>query len=39
MDLYRARRRTLMDGAHNLEGAEILKKHLLHQNAAEIHLV
>lgn len=39
MDLYRARRRTLMDGAHNLEGAETLKAHLLRRNEAEIHLV
>ena len=39
MDCYEARRRTLLDGAHNPEGAEILREHLLGQNEREVHLV
>jgi dihydrofolate synthase/folylpolyglutamate synthase len=39
MDEYRIQRRTLLDGAHNAEGALLLKKHLLKQKAREIHLV
>ena len=39
MDLYRARRRTLMDGAHNPEGATILRTYLLDQDEREVHLV
>ena len=39
MDSYRALRRTLLDGAHNPEGAEILRKYLLDQEEEEIHLV
>ncbi len=39
MDFYRARRRTLLDGAHNPEGAGILRNYLLEQRENEIHLV
>jgi dihydrofolate synthase/folylpolyglutamate synthase len=39
MDCYRARRRTLLDGAHNPEGADVLRNFLLDQNEEEIHLV
>ena len=39
MDFYQARRRTLMDGAHNPEGAGILRTYLLDQRESEIHLV
>ncbi len=39
MDSYRARRRTLLDGAHNPEGADILRTYLLDQNEKEMHLV
>jgi dihydrofolate synthase/folylpolyglutamate synthase len=39
MDLYRARRRTLMDGAHNPEGAEILRSHLRDEGKRQIHFV
>jgi dihydrofolate synthase / folylpolyglutamate synthase len=39
MDFYDARRRTLLDGAHNPEGAEMLRNYLLDQNEKEVHLV
>jgi dihydrofolate synthase / folylpolyglutamate synthase len=39
MDCYRARRRTLLDGAHNPEGADILRAYLLDRKETEIHLV
>ncbi len=39
LDEYKARRRTLMDGAHNPDGAERLKEFLLEQKEKEIHFV
>jgi len=39
IDEYRARRRTLVDGAHNPEAVEALRRYLEHRRVAEIHLV
>ena len=39
LDEYAARRRTLLDGAHNPEGAKLLRAHLLKRRDREIHLV
>lgn len=39
LDEYRSRRRTLMEGAHNPEGAELLRAHLIRQGEKEVHLV
>jgi len=39
MDEYRIPRRTLLDGAHNTEGALLLKSHLLKRKARDLHLV
>jgi dihydrofolate synthase/folylpolyglutamate synthase len=39
MDFYQARRRTLLDGAHNPEGADILRACILERKETEIHLV
>jgi dihydrofolate synthase/folylpolyglutamate synthase len=39
LDEYKARRRTLMDGAHNPEGAERLRDFLLKRKEKEIHFV
>jgi dihydrofolate synthase / folylpolyglutamate synthase len=39
MDFYRFPRRTIMDGAHNVEGAQCLKEFLSKLRESEIHLV
>jgi dihydrofolate synthase/folylpolyglutamate synthase len=39
LDEYRCGRRTLLDGAHNPEAAQLLRKHLQKKKPAEIHLV
>jgi dihydrofolate synthase / folylpolyglutamate synthase len=39
LDEYDARRSTLLDGAHNPEGAKLLRKYLLGRKETEIHLV
>jgi dihydrofolate synthase / folylpolyglutamate synthase len=39
LDDYAARRRTLLDGAHNPEGAALLRRFLLARKETEIHLV
>jgi dihydrofolate synthase / folylpolyglutamate synthase len=39
LDEYRARRRTLLDGAHNAEGARLLREHLLGRRERSVHLV
>lgn len=39
LDEYRSRRRTLLDGAHNPEGAQLLRDFLLRRKEKEIHLV
>jgi dihydrofolate synthase / folylpolyglutamate synthase len=39
LDEYRSRRRTLMDGAHNPEGAQLLREFLDHRKEREVHLV
>lgn len=39
LDEYRCRRRTLLDGAHNAEGAAALRSFLLNHGPEEIHLV
>lgn len=39
LDEYRAGRRTLLEGAHNPEGASLLRKFLLKHNESEVHLV
>ena len=39
MDTYRARRRTLLDGAHNPQGARLLAEHLGESRASPIHMV
>ncbi len=39
MEEYRAKRRTLLDGAHNPEGAELLAAHLREFGPASIHMV
>jgi dihydrofolate synthase / folylpolyglutamate synthase len=39
LDEYAARRRTLLDGAHNPEGAKLLRQFLLGRKESEIHLV
>jgi dihydrofolate synthase / folylpolyglutamate synthase len=39
LDEYAARRRTLLDGAHNPEGAKLLRQFLLERKETEIHFV
>ncbi len=39
IDEYPARRRTLLDGAHNVDGARLLRDHLAAHERAEIHMV
>ncbi len=39
LDEYQSERRTLLDGAHNPEGAELLKDFLVRQKEKEIHMV
>ena len=39
LDEYRATRRTLLDGAHNSEGAQALRDYLVRYEKGEIHLV
>jgi dihydrofolate synthase/folylpolyglutamate synthase len=39
LDEYRCRRRTLLDGAHNPEGARLLRDFLIKRNESEVHLV
>jgi dihydrofolate synthase/folylpolyglutamate synthase len=39
LDEYRCRRRTLLDGAHNPEGARLLRDFLVKRNESEVHLV
>jgi dihydrofolate synthase/folylpolyglutamate synthase len=39
LDEYGARRRTLLDGAHNAEGAELLRAFLMQRNASGYELV
>jgi dihydrofolate synthase / folylpolyglutamate synthase len=39
LDEYAARRRTLLDGAHNPEGAKLLRRFLLGRKETEIHFV
>jgi dihydrofolate synthase/folylpolyglutamate synthase len=39
LDEYRAKRRTLLDGAHNPEAAQLLRNFLVKRKEKEIHLV
>ena len=39
LDEYQSRKRTLLDGAHNPEGAQLLKKFLARKGEKEVHLV
>jgi dihydrofolate synthase/folylpolyglutamate synthase len=39
LDEYRSRRRTLLDGAHNPEGAQLLRDYLLREKETEVHVV
>ncbi len=39
LDFFRSKRKTLLDGAHNPEGASLLHKHLRRLHPQEIHLV
>jgi dihydrofolate synthase/folylpolyglutamate synthase len=39
LDEYRSQRRTLLDGAHNPEGAQLLRNFLVDQKEDEVHLV
>jgi dihydrofolate synthase / folylpolyglutamate synthase len=39
LDEYRCRRRTLLDGAHNPEGAQLLRDFLIREKEREVHLV
>lgn len=39
LDEYRSRRRTLLDGAHNPEGAQLLRDFLVREREREVHLV
>jgi len=39
LDEHRSRRRTLLEGAHNEEGAQALRNHVLRRENCEIHLV
>jgi dihydrofolate synthase / folylpolyglutamate synthase len=39
LDEYKSRRRTLLDGAHNPEGAQLLKDFLIKEKEREVHLV
>jgi dihydrofolate synthase / folylpolyglutamate synthase len=39
LDEYDSSRRTLMDGAHNPEGAQLLREYLVEQKEKEVHLV
>jgi dihydrofolate synthase/folylpolyglutamate synthase len=39
LEEYRCRRRTLLDGAHNPEGARLLRDFLIRRGESEVHLV
>jgi dihydrofolate synthase/folylpolyglutamate synthase len=39
LETYYARRRTLLEGAHNVEGARALRNHLMRWEDCEIHMV
>jgi dihydrofolate synthase / folylpolyglutamate synthase len=39
LDAYQSRRRTLLDGAHNPEGAQLLRDFLLREKEKEVHMV
>ncbi len=39
LDEYKARRRTLLDGAHNLEGARLLRDYLIERQESGVQLV
>jgi dihydrofolate synthase / folylpolyglutamate synthase len=39
LDEYQARRRTLLDGAHNPEGAQLLRDFLIKEKEKEVHFV
>jgi dihydrofolate synthase / folylpolyglutamate synthase len=39
LDEYRSKRRTLLDGAHNPEAAQLLRKFLVRRKEKEIHMV
>jgi len=39
LEEFRARRRTLLEGAHNPEGAKLLREFLRQQHESEVHLV
>lgn len=39
LDEYNSRRRTLLDGAHNPEGAQLLRNYLIRKKEKEVHLV
>jgi dihydrofolate synthase/folylpolyglutamate synthase len=39
LDEYKAKRRTLLDGAHNPDGAQQLRDYLIGQKETEVHLV
>jgi dihydrofolate synthase/folylpolyglutamate synthase len=39
LETYHARRRTLLEGAHNVEGARALRNHLMRWEDCEIHMV
>ena len=39
LDEYRSRRRTLLDGAHNPEGAQLLRDFLMGEKEKEVHFV
>jgi dihydrofolate synthase / folylpolyglutamate synthase len=39
LEMYKARRRTLLEGAHNVEGARALRNHLMHREDRAIHMV
>jgi dihydrofolate synthase/folylpolyglutamate synthase len=39
LDEYQSRRRTLLDGAHNPEGAQLLRDFLIKEKEREVHLV
>jgi dihydrofolate synthase/folylpolyglutamate synthase len=39
LDEYQSRRRTLLDGAHNPEGAQLLRDFLIREKEREVHLV
>ena len=39
LDAYQSRKRTLLDGAHNPEGAQLLRDFLIKEKEKEVHLV